>query len=227
MSAPVEGIDLTSEQLFLRGDHLDPNEYGRTGPHADALEAAVNGAVETAREAAADRALSDEGVAEIRSMAASAALGDVKLKTDALVALLEKEQQAAGGNPFVLTQLPGVDPDTAEVRRMQALDLFLDQLKAQPEDRRDIWLESQLMSAAAEDRKVLLGAVYGLVGDLGPGAYGVTPDLLERVQEAHFAAVAPEKVALRNSKRAAAQLARANAANAERKLRAMGAELPE
>jgi len=225
MSARVEGVDLTPQHLLVRGDHLP--DYSRVGQHADALEAALVGVSEAEEKARADRNLTAQGVTEKRAAAASAALTVVQAKTDALLGALEKEEQAAGGNPFVLTHVPDLEPSEAAAQRRHVLDLFLDNLKAQPDHMRDVWLEAQLMRAAAEDRKLLLGAIYEAAGALGPGAYGLTPELLEQVQEAHFRSVAPEKVDLRDSKRAAAQLARTNAASAERRLREWGAGSPE
>ena len=222
--AAVTGVDITPNHLLIRGDHLP--DHPRTGAHADAIERALDGVEEAVATARADRNLTPDGVREKQAEAATAALEEVEGRTATLVEVLEREQEQAGGSPFALTALPGVDPTEAAAQRRHALTLFLDTLKEQPEDKRDAWLRSRLMDAVTNDRKLLLGAVYELAADLGDGAYGVTGELLAEVQEAHFRTLAPDKAEVRDQRLAAAQLVRANAANATRRLREMGASGP-
>lgn len=214
-------LDITPTHLFVRGDHLPEPDYKRAAEVADTLERALNSVQEAAEEARRDPTLSPDGVREKREHAATEALALVE-KAAEMAEVFEKESQSHDLNRFVATQLKGVDPSEAAAQRRHRLDLFLDQLRAQPEDKRGAWARAQLMDAATNDRKVLLGAVYEAVEDLG-GAYGLEPELLDEVHEAHFQTVDPDGMTARDRKAAAAQLVQANKAKAVKALREMGA----
>ncbi len=220
-------LDITPNHLLVRGDHLAPTDYSRVATVADTMERAIDGVRDAAQEAEADRNLTPDGVREKRQAAATAAAELVERAAGGLVDVLEKEASSAGGNPFQLTQIKGVEPSEAGAQRRHAITLFLDQLKAQPEAKRDLWLRNRLLDAASQDRKVMLGAVYEMAAELGEGAYGITAALLGEVQEHHFRTLDPDGAAERDQRRAAAQLVQANRAVALRKLRAMGAAHPE
>jgi len=218
-------VDLTPQHLLVRGDHLP--DYSRIGAHADALEAYLERVAEAEEQARADRNLTAEGVRGRRAAAATAALELVRSETSALAAVLDKEAERATANPFVLARLDGVDPEEAAAQRRHAVDLFLAAAGRQPEERRDIWIEQQLLEAAGpSDRRALLAGVYELAHDLG-AASGIPLELVERVQERHRLSRDREGVETRDARRAAAQLVRANAAKATRELREMGAEPPQ